>query len=72
MTPERREVLDIWAELSTLYPDVRMGQWLTSFASAARGSEVEAIYDVEDDELLPVMREFLANRKRTESEILVG
>ena len=63
MTPERREVLEILAELSTMYPEMRMGQWMTAFASAARGSKVEAIYDVEDEELLPVMRSFLDKRK---------
>jgi hypothetical protein len=72
MTTERQEILEIWAELSELYPEVRMGQWLTSFASAARGSDVEAIYDAEDEDLLPIMRQFLANRKRTDSEVLVG
>ena len=63
MTPERREVLEILAELSTMYPEMRMGQWMTAFACSARGSKVEAIYDVEDEELLPVMRDFLAKRK---------
>lgn len=72
MTTERQEILEIWSELSELYPDVRMGQWLTSFASAVKGSQVEAIYDAEDEDLLPVMRQFLANRKRAESEVLVG
>jgi hypothetical protein len=63
MTPERREVLEILAELSTLHPDMRMGQWLLMFAYQARGTKPEAIYDVEDEELLPVMRRFLEDRK---------
>ena len=64
MTPERREVLEILAELSAMHPEMRMGQWMTAFASFARGPNVEAIYDVEDEELIPVMRRFLENRKR--------
>ena len=63
MTPERREVLAILAELSTMYPEMRMGQWMTAFACSARGSQVESIYDVEDEELVPVMRDFLEKRK---------
>ena len=63
MTDERHQVLEILGELSVLYPDMRMGQWLLMFAELARGSGPEAIYDVEDEELLPVMRRFLANRK---------
>lgn len=63
MTNERSRVLDILGELSTLHPDMRMGQWLLMFAELARGQGPEAIYDVEDEELLPVMRAFLETRK---------
>lgn len=63
MTDERRQVLDILGDLSTLHPDVRMGQWLLMFAESARGMAPEAIYDVEDEELIPVMRAFLEKRR---------
>ena len=63
MTPERREVLEILGELSELHPDMRMGQWMTMFASMARGSTDAAIYDAEDDDLVPVMRRFLESRR---------
>jgi hypothetical protein len=63
MTDERRRVLDILGDLSTLHPDVRMGQWMLMFAELARGSNPEAIYDVEDGELIPVMRAFLEKRR---------
>lgn len=63
MSSERKQVLDLLSELSTLHPDMRMGQWLLMFAELARGGGPEAIYDVEDDELLPVMRAFLEKRK---------
>jgi hypothetical protein len=63
MTPERREVLEILAELSELHPEMRMGQWMTAFATFARGPKPESIYDVEDEELLPVMRRFLESRR---------
>jgi len=63
MTPERRQVIDMLAELSDLGPEMRMGQWIALFASLARGSQVESIYDVEDEELIPVMRAFLQSRR---------
>jgi hypothetical protein len=63
MTTERKEVLDLLAELSTLHPEMRMGQWLLMFAYSARGTAPESIYDVEDEELIPVMRSFLEKRR---------
>jgi len=63
MTEERQEVLQILGELSTLCPDMRMGQWMLMFAYSAKGTKPESIYDVEDDELLPVMRRFLESRR---------
>jgi hypothetical protein len=71
MTHERREVLAILAELSALHPEMRMGQWMTLFATAARGAQVESIYDVEDEELVPVMRSFLEKR-RSEATVASG
>ena len=59
MTDERKRVLDLLGELSTLHPDVRMGQWLLMFAHTVRGMAPESIYDVEDDELIPAMQAFL-------------
>ena len=63
MNTERKQVLDLLAELSTLHPDMRMGQWMLMFAELARGAGPEAIYDVEDEERVPVMRAFLEKRK---------
>jgi hypothetical protein len=63
MTPERQQVLQLLGELSTLHPDMRMGQWLLMFAYQARGTKPESIYDVEDEELVPIMRDFLEKRK---------
>ncbi len=63
MTTERRQVIDLIAELSELNPEMRIGQWVSFFASLARGAQIESIYDVEDQELIPVMRDFLQTRK---------
>ncbi len=63
MKPKRREVLELLSELSQLDPEIRLGQWLTMFSSMALGSTVEAIYEVEDEDLVPVMKRFLENRR---------
>ncbi len=63
MTAERRRVLDLLGELSTLHPEMRTGQWLLMFAHTARGTAAESIYDVEDEELIPVMERFLEKRR---------
>ena len=63
MTPKRREVLEILSELSSLCPEMRMGQWISAFATFARGPQVESVYDVEDEELIPVMQRFLESRR---------
>lgn len=72
MTAERRELLDILGELSDLCPDVRMGQWVLMFADTALGTKPESIYDAEDEELLPVMRRFLASRRESAAVAAAG
>jgi hypothetical protein len=72
MTPERREVLDILAELSTLRPDIRMGQWLLMFTDQCRDDSLTSLYDVEDEELLPKMRRFLETRRQAAAELAAG
>jgi hypothetical protein len=68
MTPERAEVLELLAGLSAIAPEMRMGQWIAMFATLARNADVESIYDVEDEELIPVMRDFLAKRRAEAAE----
>jgi hypothetical protein len=72
MTPERREVLDILAELSTLRPDIRMGQLLLMFTDMCRDDRPESLYDVEDEELLPVVRRFLNSRREAAAAVATG
>jgi hypothetical protein len=72
MTNERREVLELLTELSELCPEMRMGQWLLMFAHSARGTKPESIYDVEDEELLPVMRRFLESRREAATLAAAG
>ena len=48
----REELLQAIAELSELFPDWRFGQLVANVATAARGPQIESIWDSEDDELL--------------------
>lgn len=56
MKTTRQELLQVLAELSTLFPDWRFGQLVANVATAARGPQIEAIWDSEDEELLAAAR----------------
>ena len=58
--PVRSEVLQVLGELSEVVPEVRLGQLLANLSYLARGMTNEAIWDMEDEELLTVAREHLA------------
>jgi hypothetical protein len=57
--PVRQDVLRVLAELSEVVPEVRLGQLLCNLSYLARGLTKEAIWDMEDEELLKVAREHL-------------
>jgi hypothetical protein len=66
MTNIRPELLQVLAELSEECPEMRMGQLIANLATLAKGAAVEAIWDVEDNELLSAARrqlEFFRSRK---------
>jgi hypothetical protein len=58
-SPARRELLRILDELSARMPEVRLGQLVSNLAYAARGPTQEAVWDVEDEELLAAAKEQL-------------
>lgn len=60
MTNEaRRELLQVLGELSRQCPEVRLGQLITNLATLAKEPTVEAIWDVEDEELLKAAKQQL-------------
>jgi hypothetical protein len=61
--PVRRDILFALGELSQAYPEWRLGQMITNLAVAARGATTEAIWDVEDDELLAAINRDLDRRR---------
>ena len=62
MTSTRRELLELLAELSERYPDMRLGQLVANFASLAARAAPEAIYDIEDDTFIAGIRSHLSRR----------
>jgi hypothetical protein len=57
--PVRQEVLQVLTELSEIVPEVRLGQLMANLSYLARGLSNEAIWDMEDEELLVAAREHL-------------
>jgi hypothetical protein len=61
----RLELLQTLAELGENFPDWRFGQMVSNVATAAKGPQVESIWDSEDEELLAAARHLLEqNRER--------
>ena len=68
MTTARRELLQLLGDISEHDGDLRLGQLVTNLATLARGANVEAIWDSEDDELTLAARTLLAKyQQRKES-----
>jgi hypothetical protein len=65
----KREVLSLLSEMIEHCPDVRLGQLMVNLSSIARGPEPEAIWDVEDDELLAAAKSHLEDFERRHSSV---
>jgi hypothetical protein len=64
MKTSREELLQVLAELGTLFPDWRFGQLVANVTGATtRGTEAEAIWDCEDDELLAAAHRLLERNR---------
>jgi hypothetical protein len=61
--PLRHDILVALGELSAEFPEWRLGQMIANLAVVARGATTEAIWDVEDDELLAAIHSQLEKRR---------
>ncbi len=61
-SPERQDLLRALGEMSEAFPDLRLGQMIANLAVASRGATTEAIWDVEDDELIAAVHRHLQRR----------
>lgn len=58
---ERREILRLLEQLSELAPDVRFGQLIANLSYLAVAPTNEAIWDMEDEQLLSAIRKQIAD-----------
>src|SRR5262249_23942470 len=61
ITEQRREILKLLERLSELTPDVRFGQLIANLSYLAVAPTNEAIWGVEDDQLLDAIRKHIAD-----------
>jgi hypothetical protein len=60
----KQEILRSLAELVEHTPDVRFGQLIANLSVIARGPTPEAVWDMEDDELLEAVRSHIEDYER--------
>jgi hypothetical protein len=60
ISPVREEILQLLVRLSELTPDVRFGQLIANLSYLAVGPTAEAIWDMEDEQLLEAIRHHIA------------
>jgi hypothetical protein len=58
---QRQEILRLLEQLSDLTPDVRFGQLIANLSYLALGPTNEAIWDMEDEQLLAAIRKHIAD-----------
>ena len=61
ITAQRQEILQLLQRLSELTPDVRFGQLIANLSYLAVGPTNEAIWDMEDDQLVAAIRQHIAD-----------
>jgi len=62
------ELLDAITELRVLFPEWRMGQLIANLVTAAGLESADAIWDVEDSQLLEAARRLVASNRIRPSE----
>lgn len=67
--PIRQEVLKALAELSELAPDFRFGQMVANLSYMAVAPTVEAVWDMEDHELLAAIRQRIEDLSRLKTPV---
>jgi hypothetical protein len=65
----KQEILQVLTELVERCPDVRFGQLIVNLSCIARGPTSEAVWDMEDDELLAATKSHLEDYERRHAGI---
>jgi hypothetical protein len=66
---QRQEILKLLERLSELTPDVRFGQLIANLSYLAVGPNVQAIWDMEDDQLLSAIRQHIADLSERAADV---
>jgi hypothetical protein len=61
ITAQRQDILRLLQRLSELTPDVRFGQLIANLSYLVIGPTNEAIWDMEDEQLLAALRKHIAD-----------
>jgi len=69
MTNCREELLHLLGELSGDAPNLRLGQMIANLATLALGAKPEAIWDVEDEELVAAAKRLLEQYRSRNAEV---
>jgi hypothetical protein len=69
ITAERKEILRQLERLSELTPDVRFGQLIANLSYLAVAPTNEAIWDMEDEQLLEAIRHHTADLSKRQSSV---
>jgi len=69
ISPVRQEILRVLADLSGYCPDVRFGQLLANLSYLAKGPTNEAIWEMEDEELLVAAQQHLAILRKRHASV---
>lgn len=69
ITAARQEILRLLEQLSELAPDMRFGQLIANLSYRAIAPANEAIWDMDDEQLLAAIREQIADLSKGEAGI---
>jgi hypothetical protein len=69
ISPMRKEVFRLLEQVSELDPDVRFGQLIANLSYLAIGPTNEAVWDMEDEQLLDAIRQHLSDLAKRQSHV---
>ncbi len=69
MTSTRQQILHALEELSELTPEVRFGQLVANLSYLAIGPTAEAIWDMEDEQLLTAIQQHITELSQRHSQV---
>jgi hypothetical protein len=70
MSSTRQQILLALQELSELTPDVRFGQLAANLSYLALGPTAEAIWDMEDEQLLKAIQTHIAELSQRPAQVV--